>query len=88
MPSRLQVFVSDHCWGCREAKAIAREVRARFPGLTVQVIDVDDEASEKPPQVIAVPTYLWDGQVLCLGNPERGWLYQYLAEVLNQPASQ
>lgn len=75
----LQVFIADHCPGCDEALSLAEEAEARFPGLEVQVVNLDEEG-ERPEAVFAVPTFLLNEEVLCLGNPERHWLFQRLTE--------
>lgn len=81
-PPRLEVFVARHCWGCDRAQQLAREAAARFPALCVEVIDLEDEPSRRPPALVAVPTYFLDGQVISLGNPKPDRLLAILASRL------
>jgi len=67
---RLEIVVSPTCVGCEEARLIAEEVRARFPSLDVDLIEIGKERPP-PPNVFATPTYLLDGTVVSLGNPKR-----------------
>lgn len=76
----LEIYVTPECFGCERARQLAREIRSRrFAGVEVSVIDLNDPASVQPPSVFAVPTYLLNGRVLSLGNPELDWLCGKLA---------
>ena len=75
----LQVFVKNRCSGCRRAVALAEQVRARFPALQVEVVNLSEQPIEPPDAVFAVPTFLLDGKVLSLGNPRPAELLQRLA---------
>lgn len=76
----LQIVVSRDCLNCEQALEAAREIARRHAELEVQVIDLDREAV--PEAVFAVPTYLLDGRVVSLGNPDLERLEQKVAEVL------
>lgn len=65
---QLDIVVSPECRECEEARAIAKEVQARFPLLEVRVVELDDTGAPSGP-VTATPTYLLDGKVVALGNP-------------------
>jgi hypothetical protein len=65
----LQVFVESDCGACRRALHLADQVRARFPELLVQVVNLSESEVKPPEAVFAVPTFLIDGEVLSLGNP-------------------
>ena len=67
----LKVYVADWCPGCEEAREMARMMSALFPNLQVQIIDIDEPATEIPASVFAIPTYLLNGELLWLGNPRR-----------------
>ncbi len=66
----LEVYVTSQCTNCGEALLIAERAR-RIAGLEVAVINLDQPGRRVPPQVVAVPTYMLDGRVVSLGNPER-----------------
>jgi len=67
MSARLLVYFSSHCPTCPDSLEVVRRVRQRYPGIGVETFDVDRE----PPsgEVFAVPTYMFDGAVVFLGNP-------------------
>ena len=67
---RLAIYVSTGCLGCERAHALAALVRSGHPQVDVDVIDVDEQGIDVPESVIAVPTYLLDGVVISLGNPD------------------
>ncbi len=76
----LQIVVDGACVGCETARGLAASVRALgVPGLEVDLIDLDEPGAVRPAAVFAVPTYLLDGRVLSLGNPEPEWLLAHLA---------
>jgi len=81
MPRRsvLEIYVGPACFASDTARRLAEAVRARArPGLDVRLVDLAEPGAVRPPAVFAVPTYLLDGRVISLGNPEEAWL---LAEV-------
>lgn len=80
---RLEVYVSDHCFNCHEALGIAAEAR-QIPDLEVRVINLDRAPGPVPSKVVAVPTYLLDGQTVSLGNPERAAFLRTLASLAKE----
>lgn len=75
----LDIYVTPQCLGCDRARHLAHEVRTRsLPGVEIRLIDLSDPATVRPDAVFAVPTYLLNGQVLSLGNPELDWLCRQL----------
>lgn len=67
---RLEIYIANQCTNCEEALLIA-ERACGIAGLEVAVIDLDKTGQHVPTHVVAVPTYLLDGQVVSLGNPVR-----------------
>ena len=63
----LTVFVSDHCFNCKESLQVAEEIKQKYPDIIVNVFNVD----HAPPNldIFAVPTYALNGRVVFLGNP-------------------
>lgn len=84
---KLQVYVSQHCAWCSRSVALAEAVASHFNDVTVEVVDLDDPSASKPDQLFAVPTFLLDGQLLCLGNQEEEWLIRRLQQVKQGMAS-
>ena len=84
MNHRLEAYISESCYGCGEARAIAQEISTRFPDLQVEVINLDDPDVECPPAVFAVPTFLLNGELLWLGNPPRSDAVQQIANFLQE----
>lgn len=76
MVSNLEIFVSQHCYGCEQASNIAEAVRSRYPDVEVRLVNVDREAP--PPAVVAVPTYMLNGRIISLGNPSENELFEEL----------
>ena len=66
----LNIYVTSQCANCGEALLIAERART-IAGLKVTVINLDQPGQSIPPRVVAVPTYLLNGRVVSLGNPER-----------------
>ena len=74
--SVLHVYVSEDCWSCAEAKRIVADIKPLFPGMEIEVRDVNDEG--RPSQVFATPTYILNGRTIFLGNPTQEELAQKL----------
>ena len=74
----LEVYVGRHCLNCADALRLAEEAAARFPHLVVRLIDLEREATPPPEGVVAVPTYVFDGRVVALGNPDPEELFARL----------
>jgi alkyl hydroperoxide reductase subunit AhpF len=77
---RLEVYVSSECMNCEEAVRLAEEAAARFPTASVRVIDLDMRGSPPPDPVVAVPTYVLNGRVVSLGNPDSEELFARVRE--------
>lgn len=78
---KLQVYVSQHCVPCSRSAALGQAVASHFEDMTVEVLNLDDPAVSRPDLVFAVPTFLLDGWLLCLGNQEEEWLIQRVQRV-------
>ena len=77
---RLEVVVARTCASCETARSLAALVRASgLPGVDVDLVDLAEPGTVRPAAVFAVPTFLLDGRVLSLGNPEAEWLLAHLA---------
>ena len=78
----LDVYVSSHCFGCDEALRLAQAAARRFPGLQVRVVDLERAPEARPDQLVAVPTYMLDSQVIALGNPLQRDLFRQIEDLL------
>jgi len=67
---QMDIYVTDQCVNCEEALLLAERAWA-VAGVKVAVIHLDQPGQRIPPRVAAVPTYLLNGRVVSLGNPER-----------------
>lgn len=65
--NELTVFVSDHCFNCKESLLIAEEIKQKYPHVAVKVFNVDHTKPDV--DIFAVPTYALNGKVVFLGNP-------------------
>lgn len=77
---RLEIYIGAHCFNCDEAMAIA-EAAQTIAGLDVSIVDVDDPASDPSMRIVAVPTYVLDGHIIALGNPERQSFLSHLQSI-------
>lgn len=76
----LQVYVSRGCDSCLRAREIGEALSGAYPGIAVEIVDVGDMRGRAlPDAVIAVPTYLLDGVVVSLGNPNLASLREKLS---------
>ena len=76
----LEIYVAPDCFGCETARHLAGMVRALGRSdLEVRLLDLSEPDVVRPPTVFAVPTYLLDGRVISLGNPEQDWLLDQVA---------
>lgn len=82
-----QVVVASACENCEEARRLADAVKTRFPGVAIDLIDLDREPERQPDSVFAVPTYLLGGRVISLGNPSEEALYDLLEAELQAVAA-
>ena len=58
-------------------ESVAAEVARARPDIQVELIYLDN-GEIPPPEVFGVPTYLWRGQVVSLGNPHVEELLSHL----------
>lgn len=83
--STLQIYITKGgCSSCDVVEEVAEQVAIRLPGLKIEIIDLNQPGSVKPPVVFAVPTYLWEGSIISLGNPDPEWLFEELSKKLAQ----
>lgn len=76
---RLDIYVTPECFGCAQARQLVDDLRrCHLSAVEVNLIDLSDPAVVRPAAVFAVPTYLLDGQILSLGNPDLDWLCRKL----------
>ncbi len=76
----LDIYVAPDCLGCETARHLASKVLALgLANLDVRLLDLSKPDVIRPPVVFAVPTYVLDGRVISLGNPEQDWLLDLLA---------
>ena len=79
----LDIYVTNQCANCEEALLLAERART-IAGLRVTVVNLDQPGQSIPPHVVAVPTYLLNGKVVSLGNPERETFLAMLRSKLEQ----
>lgn len=83
MTRLLEIYVMPQCFGCDTAIRLAERVQAlNVPGVDVQIVDLSQPDVVRSPKVFAVPTYLLNGVILSLGNPEEDWLLAALEPAL------
>lgn len=81
VPRILEIYVAPDCFGCETACNLASMILALgHADLEVRLLDLSKPDVIRPPAVFAVPTYLLDGRVISLGNPEQDWLLDQIAQ--------
>ncbi len=84
----LEIYVAPNCFGCDTARGLAGTLRALgWPHLDVRLLDLSDPDVVIPPTVFAMPTYVLDGRVISLGNPEEEWLLELVAQPSPSPGA-
>ena len=78
----LDVFVSDHCWQCAQARTLAQEMALQFPALAVTIVNLDQPDVSPPSVVFAVPTFLLDQKIISLGTPTPEDLGRHIAKAM------
>ena len=80
--AHIQIFVARGCRNCAHSRDLAQEIRQRYPSVQVEVFTLEEEdAADVPEIVFATPTWLWDGEIYCLGNPDPVQLWRRLADL-------
>jgi hypothetical protein len=62
---------------------VAERTRKRLPQIDVRLIDLSQDKNDRPTSVFAVPTYLLNGELLSLGNPDEDELVACLQSALD-----
>jgi predicted thioredoxin/glutaredoxin len=75
---QLVVYVSSHCDNCAESHRLVGLAAEQYPEVRVRVVDLDVDPSAIPEYIVAVPTYVIDGRVIALGNPDTDELMAHL----------
>jgi hypothetical protein len=75
----LRVFVSAGCALTEQAALVVAMVRRELPCVTAEIVDVDSTIEPLPDVVFSVPTYLLNGCVVSLGNPDAQFVQQLRA---------
>jgi hypothetical protein len=83
----LDVYVEQSCRPCDHARELAKLVQRRFPEARVRVVDLSLTAGDRPDAVFAVPTYMLNGELLSLGNPEKDELMQIIQSTIDSNSS-
>ncbi|MGE3858057.1 MAG: thioredoxin family protein [Dehalococcoidia bacterium] len=76
---RLEIYVEPGCRICARSEDIAAEIRETEPDLDVEVIDLSGPDGAHRHFVVAAPTYVLNGRVVSLGNPDRAELAREIA---------
>ena len=74
----LKIYVTAGCRGCKRALELAEWVQKTQPGLKVRIVDLSVVPDGGSDLVFAVPTYIFDGKPIFLGNPSLRELQTWL----------
>jgi hypothetical protein len=77
----LTVYTATHCPVYNRTWNLIAQLHQHCPQIPLQVINLDDPHTEWPAFVIGTPTYVWNGQVIFLGNPSQTDLISQLSRM-------
>ncbi len=81
----LILYADLGCVTCERSRALLDDIVVVYPDLDVQVIEVD-ETQPLPDEIIAVPTFILQGQVISMGNPTFDQLIALVGQAVNKNA--
>jgi len=82
----LKVYLASHCLTYDRTTALLAFLRMNRPRVPVQVINLDDSNVQIPDYVFGSPIYVWDDQIVSLGNPSEEELLKITdGQVANPP---
>jgi hypothetical protein len=77
----LQIVIGSGCAGSDTARAFATDLCGlALPDVTIALVDVTEPEAVRPESVFAIPTYILDGRIVSLGNPEYAWIVALLRQ--------
>lgn len=79
----LQVFIETGCEVCERAVSLAEDVEKDYPKVAVRVIDMNGADGHRD-DVFAVPTFVLNGRVFSLGNPQQQTLQAAIESLLRE----
>lgn len=65
----LKVYTTSHCLTRSYTQQLLAQLTQLKPALNVELVDLDALESEIPSFIIGTPTFVWNNQVIFLGNP-------------------
>ncbi len=74
----LKIYVTAGCRGCKRALELAEWVQKTQPWLEVKIVDLSAGPDAGSELVFAVPTYVFCGKPIFLGNPSLRELQTWL----------
>lgn len=77
--AQLEIYVESGCRFCARALDMAEELRETHLRVEVTIIDLAGPGGPHRHLVVAAPTYVLNGRVISLGNPDRAELLRELA---------
>lgn len=77
----LTVYTATHCPVYNRTWNVVAQLNKHHPQIPMQVINLDDPNIEWPSFVIGTPTYMWNGQIIFLGNPSETDLIFQLSKI-------
>ena len=64
----LTLYADVGCVTCQRSRVLLDDIAVVYPDLDIHVVEVD-ETEPLPDEVIAVPTFVLQDQVISMGNP-------------------
>ena len=65
----LQVYLARHCLTYQRTASLLDHLKESQPQIQIQVINLEDDDVQPPDYVLGSPVFVWNEQVISLGNP-------------------
>lgn len=85
-PFVLRVYVSGTCLISERSAVVTDEIQRQMPNLIIEIVDINTLLEPLPNVVFSVPTYVLNGKVISLGNPDADFINK-LRTLLNDDDS-
>ncbi|HXG35385.1 MAG TPA: thioredoxin family protein [Dehalococcoidia bacterium] len=66
----LEIYVEQGCFACQRSLQIAEQIQKNFPNVEVRTVDISHDGGTYSHLVTATPTFVLNGRVFSLGNPD------------------
>ncbi len=84
----LQIYVQKACASCTRSRQLAAMIAGEYNQIEVEIIEIESLSVDQWPEVLfATPTWLLNGQRVCLGTPDPLRLRQKIDALIATPSN-